>query len=100
MTNRSRAATRQAWFDRIDRFQRTGQTVAQFCSAEGVSSASFYHWRRKLRLDASTSPSLANFVPVNLPAVTPAEPATVMSVELPGGVRVRIEVTDSRAVRS
>ena len=100
MTNRSRAATRQAWVDRIDRFQRTSQTVAQFCSAEGVSSASFYQWRRKLRSDASAPPSLAKFAPVNLPTVARAEPVTVMSVELPGGVCVRIEVTGSTAVRS
>ena len=100
MTNRSRAATRQAWIDRIDRFQHSSQAVAQFCAAEGVSSASFYHWRRKLRVDASTPSTLAQFVPVNLRTVAPAEPVTVMSVELPAGVRVRIEVTGSTSVRS
>ena len=100
MTNRSRAATRQAWVDRIDRFQQSSHTVAQFCSAEGVSSASFYQWRRKLRSDVSAPPSLAQFAPVNLRTVAPAEPVTVMSVELPAGVRVRIEVTGSTSVRS
>lgn len=99
MTDRSRAATRQAWVDRIDRFQQTSQTVAQFCAAEGVSPASFYQWRRKLRSDAPLTTSLARFVPVQLPTAPQAEPVTVMSVDLPGGVRVRFEVTDSTSVQ-
>lgn len=93
MTDRCRTATRQVWVDRMDRFQQTSQTVAQFCAAEGVSSASFYQWRRKLRSDASWPRSVARFVPVKLPEAPQAQPATVMSVDLPGGVRVRLEVT-------
>lgn len=93
MANRSRAATRQAWADRIDRFEQAGQTVAQFCAAEGVSPASFYQWRRKLRSVAPVTQPLAAFLPVQLQNSSQAQPATVMSVELPGGVRVRFEVT-------
>src|SRR3989339_446104 len=36
------------WQERIRRFRRSGQTVAGFCAAEGVSTASFYQWRRRL----------------------------------------------------
>lgn len=94
MTVRSRAATRQVWVDRIDRFHQASQTVAQFCLTEDVSSASFYHWRRKLRSDASRPPS-AKFIPLKLPATSAGPPPTVMSVDFPGGVRVRFVVTDS-----
>lgn len=100
MPVRSRAATRQVWVDRIDRFQQASQTVAQFCSAEGVSSASFYQWRRKLQIAASAPPqSSAKFVPLKLPATPQAQPTTVMSVDFPGGVRVRFEVTDSTSLQ-
>ena len=99
MANRSRTATRHAWIDRIDRFEQAAQTVAQFCTAEGVSPASFYQWRSRLRSDASTNRLLAGFVPVKLPSCShesmgrpQPHPTTVMSVELPGGVRVRFEV--------
>lgn len=92
MTNRSHAATRQAWADRIDRFEQAGQTIAQFCAAEGVSPACFYRWRRKLRSDAPVTQPLAGFLPVKLQNSPQAQPTTVMSVELPGGVRVRFEV--------
>lgn len=93
MAKRSRTATRQAWADRIDRFEQAGQTVAQFCAAEGVSPASFYQWRRKLRSDDTVTQPLAGFLPVKLQQSPQPQPATVMSVELPGGVRVRFEVT-------
>jgi len=99
MAKLSRTATRQAWVDRMDRFDKAGQTVAQFCVTEGVSPASFYQWRRRLRPDEPATRSLTGFVPVKLPNHShepPSHPqpqsATVMSVELPGGVRVRFEV--------
>lgn len=36
------------WSDRLERFAESGQTVAQFCQAEGVSQPSFYQWKKKL----------------------------------------------------
>jgi hypothetical protein len=36
------------WRGRFRRFRRSGQTIAEFCAAEGVSTASFYQWRRRL----------------------------------------------------
>ncbi|MCB9922987.1 MAG: transposase [Planctomycetaceae bacterium] len=100
MANGFHAATRLVWGERIERFEQAGRTVAQFCAAEGVSTASFYQWRRKLRSGAPATPSLAKFVPVKLAARRQAESVTVMSVEFPGGVRVRLEVTDALSVQS
>lgn len=100
MTNRSRAATRQAWAERIDRFEQTGQTVAQFCAAEGVSAACFYQWRRKLRSAAPAAQPLAGFLPVKLQSNPQAQPATVMSIELPGGVRIRFELNSGSQAAS
>lgn len=107
----SRAATRQLWTERINRFKSSTATIAQFCAAEGCSQASFYQWRRKLRPE-ETQPQLpAPFVPVKLadhvsdqnefrdgrsePRQTPP---TVMSVEMPGGIRVRIEVAADQGI--
>jgi len=36
------------WRKRFRRFRHSGQTVMEFCAAEGVSTASFYQWRRRL----------------------------------------------------
>ncbi len=87
----------QAWADRLDRFEQLDITVAQFCITEGVSQASYYYWRRKIRenklgnADRPTK-SLARFIPVALSASAPAKPPSVMSVDLPGGIRIRFEI--------
>jgi transposase-like protein len=96
MTDRSHSTTRQIWADRIDRFEQASQSVAEFCAAEGVSAASFYQWRRKLRPKISATTALTRLVPVELAEDPQAEPATVMSVELPGGVRIRFEVNERK----
>ena len=44
----------QDWTRRLFRFKQSAVSVAQFCDAEGVSVASFYQWKRKLR-DQSAS---------------------------------------------
>ncbi len=96
MSNRSRASVRQTWIDRIGRFQQADQTVAQFCAAEGISQASLYQWRKKLSsAESEVAPSLPAFVPVKLRTSEVTSPTTVMSVELPGGVRVRLEVNQT-----
>ena len=38
----------EQWSDRLERFENSGQTVGQFCVAEGVSQPSFYQWRKRL----------------------------------------------------
>jgi transposase len=52
----SRAAKVQQWTDRFARFQVCGQTVAEFCVAEGVSVPSFYQWKRKLAAPVDSAP--------------------------------------------
>lgn len=100
MNRQSRAANRQTWIERLDRFRRADQTVAQFCAEENVSVPSFYQWRRKLASGKeAVTPTPAQFVPVKLPPSEPLQPATVMSVELPGGVRVRFEVTATESAQ-
>jgi len=38
----------QQWTERLERFQRSGLTVTEFCSREGVSTPSFYFWKKRL----------------------------------------------------
>ena len=85
------------WADRFVRFQAANMSVAQFCNAEGVSQARYYYWRRKLHGSQSAAQkkpakAAAQFLPVSLAALAQPKPATVMAVELPGGIRIRFEV--------
>lgn len=70
-------AHRQLWQQRLERFQRSGLTVAAFCRREGVSVASLYAWKRRLRDGTShLTPAAPRLVPVRLvppPASTPVE---------------------------
>lgn len=48
MRRRSDPAKREQWAQRLERFEKSGQSVAEFCRNEGVSAPSFYQWRQKL----------------------------------------------------
>lgn len=99
------------WRERLRRFDRSRMTVVQFCASEGVSQPSFYQWKKKLRqLPDESKPeptaAVAQFIPLHLPAdpdrhVGPeagehGKPALASTtIELPGGVRIRVEVPAS-----
>ena len=81
-------ATHRRWQQRLDRFRTSGLTVANFCEREGISTASFYAWRR--RFEASPAPAAADaprLVPVRL--ATPPANAPV-ELLLPSGVVLRL----------
>jgi transposase-like protein len=42
-------AKERFWRRIMTRWQRSRQAICDFCSAEGLSQASFYAWRRELR---------------------------------------------------
>jgi len=96
------------WAERLERFKQSDLTVAKFCQAEGVSQPSYYHWRRKLLGPAKTSTpdQSATFLPVRIAETYPqpvsAEPATDAhaTIELPGGVRIRVEVVSRGQLES
>jgi hypothetical protein len=80
--------THQRWQQRLQRFRDSGLSVADFCDREGVSTASFYAWRRRLRLDPTPpAPDTPRLVPVRL--VTPPASGPV-ELLLPSGVILRL----------
>ncbi len=89
----TRSETAALWAQRPDRFAQSQLTIAQFCKPEGVSSASFYHWKKKQASSAirrqPATPS--KFLPVALTdaSAAPRHVAEV-NIELPGGIHVRI----------
>ena len=108
----SRPETVELWRQRLQRFDPASMTVAEFCQLEGVSQASFYKWKKKLHEPhgpatfRSTQPEVS-FVPLGLSAAAenrvdvasdhvehkPVAPLLASTtIELPGGVRIRVEV--------
>ena len=88
------------WRQRFQRYSESGLTVVEFCSQEGVSTPSFYLWRKKVQ--RAKAPSAGGHGEVTRPsfqAVTVVGAAPVVSARLPGGLRLDIYVTDPKVVR-
>lgn len=72
-------ATRRRWAECLERFCQSGQTVAQFCAAEGVSVPSFYVWKRTLAAAApSPDPVTPSLVPIRLTHASAGPPIEVV----------------------
>jgi hypothetical protein len=81
-------AAHHLWQQRLERFRNSGLTVPAFCDREGISPASFYAWRRRLR--HYTTPPAAD-VPRLLPVHLVTPPAgTPVELLLPSGVVLRL----------
>lgn len=101
------------WSRRIEHFQQSGLSGAAFCKAQGFSQAAFYRWKQKLQSKIadhtadSTSPPPMKFLPVALfnddyprsPLLdhqvirpTAQRPVAAMTLDLPGGISIRVEL--------
>lgn len=86
-SRRDPLATRRLWVERLERFRRANQTVAQFCADEGISEPSFYVWKRTLAHEANApDPVPPAFVPIRL---TQSPPDTPLEVVFPSGTVLR-----------
>ena len=95
MLRGSNAVKWRQWTERLERFAKSGQTVSEFCRAEGVSSPSFYKWRQRLasvRGQQKKQPQnrrgkSSAFKRLH---VSPADVSSGVSVRLPDGIVVEL----------
>ena len=86
------------WRQRLDRFEHSELTIAEFCELEGYSTGSFYLWRRKLR-DRELSHHPA-FIPVQLDGSELSRGAgRGVEIDLPGGAIVKVPPDATTAQR-
>jgi transposase-like protein len=82
----------QYWREAVADWKKSGQTIAAFCTARGLSQASFYTWRRQLAGRDRVVPA-ATFVPLTV------VPDAVVEIVLPTRVVVRVPAgADTAAV--
>src|SRR5262245_57369439 len=84
--SRSATATRR-WVERLERFAAGNLTVAAFCTAEGVSQANFYLWRRRLAHPSTAAPNQPKVVPIRV--APPPTPTAPLELAMPSGAVVR-----------
>lgn len=102
MARMSDPAKAAQWRQRLDRFGSSSVSVARFCRREGVSVASFYHWRKKLGVKTTppatprrSDPQTCAFKPLSITGVA----SPVVAVHLPGGARLEVPAGDHRTLR-
>ena len=96
MVRKDRAERERQWLDRFERQGSSGLSVASFCEREGISSVSFYLWRKRLRPTpqpkAVRGEHAVSKNPPFLP-VTIKDNSETIEIELPNHVVVRLPAT-------
>lgn len=85
----SDSARLASWRERWNKFKSSGLTVSAYCHREGISTARFYYWSRRLRQ--------AGAIDAELPTSSPAacQEATSHAVEVFIGDQVRVSIPAS-----
>lgn len=86
-----------AWRRRVRRFASSGMTVVRFCEDEGISTASFYRWRKRLAKRRTSTRDGGHTPTFQAVRVTAADAA--VAILLPGGARVEVPTDAIDAVR-
>jgi len=87
------------WRRRLRQQPDSGLTIHQFCQREGVSTASFHAWKRRLALrtalPALVSSRQSAFVPVIVPPSSSSQPcgsAEFVTIQLANGGQVLLPI--------
>jgi acetaldehyde dehydrogenase (acetylating) len=87
------------WRRRMRQQPLSRLTIQQFCKREGVSTAAFHAWKRRLALRAAfpTTPAAPPaFVPVVVPAVHESQPrgaTELLTIRLANGGQILLPIT-------
>ena len=71
-----------SWARLLAGHQESGQSVKEYCAAQGISAASYYRWQNRLKQEPAVG-----FSPIEIEAKPVG--GIVVEVELPGGVALR-----------
>jgi len=83
---------RQQWIARLKRFQeQKPSSVPAFCRTEGISTASFYLWKRRLADEPREPTTMQTFVPLT---VTHTPPTPSVEVAFPNGIVFRLPANE------
>ena len=100
MPRQSDPAKLREWSERLQRFEKSSQTVAAFCRAEGVTQPSFYYWRRRHRGGSrrrrsvkgreESAPAANGSAGFRSVVVTRPAAGVSVKIQLPGGTAIEM----------
>lgn len=97
----------ELWRQRMQRYELSGLTVAEFCDQQGVSAPSFYQWRKRFAETSAGASDQAAGRPKRRPQaasafqqVTLTPPGSLVAVELGSGVRLELPAENVELVRT
>ena len=100
VVNESEGKTR-SWQERFERYAKSGATVSAFCAREGVSSQSFYWWKKKLSVAGTGAQNRRDRAPsTTFRAVTVMPSSGRLLVQFPHGAWIEVPSTDLALVRT
>ena len=97
MAQSSDSTKAASWRRRVRRFGLAGTTVSRFCEKEGVLTASFYRWRKKLAQQKPTTQNGKHAPTFQEVKFSPIDAA--VSIQLPGGAKIDVPTANLDAVR-
>ncbi len=115
MARKRNPETEKRWQALLTQLDRSGQSVAEFAAQHGVSTASIYHWRKRLGRSGPTrrqptrpgrAKSTRTGRTANRPATQPpfvrlnVASADRIEVELPSGVRIHVPPAHIQALQA
>src|SRR3954451_18540904 len=87
------------WRQRLRQQPDSGLTIHQFCQREGVSTAAFHAWKRRLALCTTLPVTFSSREPAFVPVIVPPNPlsqpfgsADLVMIQLANGGRVLLPV--------
>jgi len=87
------------WQRRLRQQPDSGLSIHQFCLREGISTTSFYAWKRRLaartNLPCASSPVEATFLPVVLSPPSPSQPhdfTDLITIQFTNGCRILLPI--------
>lgn len=94
----NRDESRRRWQGLIAKQANSEQSVAEFCRRHGISTVSFYQWRKKLKSAAVPEETFVRVNVIGRPAVEIEFPCGAV-MRLPGGDRDGFEQVVSLLIR-
>jgi hypothetical protein len=87
----SKTSRQEFWRQVVARQRKSGLSIRRFCEQEGLATATFYIWKRRLGQGTAGTLVPVGFAPVQVvPESTPATAAGSMEIVLPHDRRIRL----------